>query len=184
MMPAVLTGADLASVFGHFLVLSLLAVGGAIAVAPEMQRWLVVDRAWLSDEQFTSSVALAQAAPGPNLLYVAVVGWNLAGVPGVLATMAGILIPSTTLTIAVARLAREHRETRAVRSFVAGLAPLTCALLFATGYVLAEPYVRDPEHRIGALALVGLSVGVMMKTRASPLWLIALGAVLGAIGWA
>lgn len=184
MTSPVLTGADLLFVFGHFLMLSLLAVGGAIAVAPEMQRWLVVDRGWLSDAQFTSSVALAQAAPGPNLLFVAVIGWNLAGAPGVVATMAGILIPSTTLTIAVARLAREHRETRAVRSFVAGLAPLTCALLFATAYLLAEPYVRDAQHRIGALVLVGLSAGVMTTTRASPLWLIALGAALGAIGWA
>ena len=63
---------DLPALFGHFLLLSLLAVGGAITTAPDMHRYLVAEHGWISDAQFTTSVALAQAAPGPNLLFVAV----------------------------------------------------------------------------------------------------------------
>jgi chromate transporter len=176
--------ADLVSLFAHFLLLSLLAIGGAIAAAPDMHRYLVGERGWLSDAQFTSSVALAQAAPGPNLLFVAVIGWNIAGALGVLVTMLGILIPSTTLALAVSRWARERRQTIGVRAFTAGMAPLTIGLLFATGWLLAEPFVRQPAHRIGALALMALTLVVMLKTRVSPIWLIAVGAVVGALGWA
>ena len=61
-MSTVLTGADWLALFAHFLSLSLLAIGGAITTAPAMHHYLVSEKAWLSDGQFTSSVALAQAA--------------------------------------------------------------------------------------------------------------------------
>ena len=80
---AVLSPADLLQLFGHFLLLSMLAVGGAITTTSEMQRWVVGERHWLTDAQFTASVALAQAAPGPNVMFVAVIGWNIGGLAGV-----------------------------------------------------------------------------------------------------
>jgi len=43
--------------FLHFAALSLLAIGGAITTAPDMQRYLV-ERGWIDNEQFTSSIAL------------------------------------------------------------------------------------------------------------------------------
>ena len=96
----------LVSLFLHFGMLSLLAIGGAITTAPDMQRYVVGDRGWLSDAQFTASVAIAQAAPGPNVLFVAVVGWNIAGLAGVVATLAGSLLPSTTLALSATRWGR------------------------------------------------------------------------------
>jgi chromate transporter len=78
----------------------------------------------------------------------------------------GILIPSTTLALAASRWARERRQTIGVRAFTAGMAPLTIGLLFATGWLLAEPFVRQPAHRIGTLALIALTL-VVMPRRAS-----------------
>ena len=72
-----LSSADWLDMFQHFASLSLLAVGGAITTAPDMHRYLVDETHWLSDAQFTSSIALAQAAPGPNILFVALMGWNV-----------------------------------------------------------------------------------------------------------
>ncbi len=169
--------------FGHFMVLSLLSVGGAIATAPDMHRYVVTQQHWISDAQFNASVAIAQAAPGPNVLFVAVMGWNIAGAAGALVTMLGILLPSSVLALWAGRWAYQRRETRAVRAFTLGLAPLTIGLLLATGWLLAEPLVSAPEHRLGALALVAISVVSMMKSRISPIWLVGLGAVVGALGW-
>jgi chromate transporter len=163
----------------QFLVLSLLAVGGAIATAPDMHRYVVVEHGWLSDAQFTSSVAIAQAAPGPNLLFVAVIGWNVAGFAGVAATMLGILIPSTTLAIAATRWGSQRRESRFVRAFTSGMAPVTLGLLLATGYVLTEP----SRTSLGAMALVVVTVLVIARTKLSPIWMVALGALVGALGW-
>jgi chromate transporter len=137
-----------ARLFAHFLVLSLLAVGGAITTAPDMHRYMVGEHHWITDAQFTTSIAIAQAAPGPNVLFVAVLGWNVAGPLGALATMTGILLPSTALSIYASRWGTARRETRAVRAFTTGLTPLTIGLLFATGWILAEPYIAS--RRIGS----------------------------------
>jgi chromate transporter len=162
------SAANLVGLFTHFLVLSLLAVGGAITTVPDMHRYIVTEQHWLSDAQFTASIAIAQAAPGPNVLFVAVLG---------------ILLPSTALSLWATRWGTQRRETRGVRAFTAGLAPLTIGLLLSTGWVLAEPYLREPAHRWGALALVALSVLVMMRSKLSPMWLVAIGSIAGALGW-
>ena len=70
-----LTGGDWGVVFAQYLLLSILSIGGAIGTAPEMHRFLVEQHHWMTNEQFSASVAIAQAAPGPNLLFVAVLGW-------------------------------------------------------------------------------------------------------------
>ncbi len=181
---ATLSHADLLGLFAHFLVLSLLAVGGAITTAPDMHRYVVDEHRWISDAQFSASVAIAQAAPGPNVLFVAVIGWNVAGPIGALATMSGTLLPSTALTLVATRWGTSRRETRGMRAFTAGLTPLTIGLLVATGWVLARPYVDFSAQGAGAIALIVVSIAGMLRTRVSPMWLVALGAVVGALGWA
>lgn len=178
-----LSAADLLGLFGHFLTLSLLAVGGAITTAPDMHRFVVDEHRWLTDAQFSASIAIAQAAPGPNVLFVAVIGWNVAGWLGALATMTGTLLPSTVLTLYANRWGAKRRETRGLRAFTSGMTPLTIGLLVATGWVLAQPYVVDGPHRLGALSLIAFSVAVMVRTRLSPMWLVGVGAVVGGLGW-
>jgi chromate transporter len=197
-MMITLTQADWWGLFGHFMSLSLLAVGGAITTAPDMQRYLVQEQQWLTDAQFTSSIALAQAAPGPNVMFVALMGWNVGlnaatglgmglgaygmGLLGVFVTMLGILLPSTTLTFAAARWGHRNRELRAVRAFKQGMAPIVVALLAATGWILATPAISFsvPWH----LWLVTLVATLMVwRTRIHLLWLLGAGGVLGWMGW-
>jgi chromate transporter len=185
-----LSWTDWLGLFSHFASLSLLAVGGAIATAPDMQRYLVGDRSWLTDAQFSSSVALAQAAPGPNILFVALMGWNVGltaggyktAVLGMFLTMAGMLLPSTTLTFLAARWGHRNRELRAVRAFKQGLAPIVVALLIATGWLLSLAHgngVRD--WRLWLVTVI--SALVVWRTKLHLLWLLGGGALLGALGW-
>ena len=177
--PLGLGPAEYAQLFVHFAMLSLLAVGGAITTVPEMQRWVVERRGWLDEAQFSGSIALAQAAPGPNVLFVAVIGFNVAGLAGVVAALGGSLLPSTLVALRFSRWVEPRREAPGVRAFVQGLAPVTIGLLLSTGWVLAEP-VRD---RPQAWILVGATVLLMLRTRLSPLWPMAAGALAGALGW-
>ena len=181
-MTGTLAATDLLALLGHFMLLSLLAVGGAITTASDMHRYLVVEHGWIGDAQFSASIAIAQAAPGPNVLFVAVLGWNVAGPLGAIATMTGTLLPSTLLTLSVTRWAAQRRDARGVRAFTVGMAPVTLGLLLATGWVLAEPFLRNQGQRPFALVLVGVTVGVMLRTKLSPMWLVALGAAVGAFG--
>ncbi len=173
----------LVPLFLHFAMISLLAIGGAISTAPEMHRFLVSDHGWLSDTQFTTSIAIAQAAPGPNVLFVAVLGWNVAGLPGAIATMSGTLLPSTTLALTATRWAAANRESRVVRAFTVGMTPLTLGLILATGCLLAKPYVLVPDHRWATLALIAATIALTLKTRISLVWMVLGGGVLGALGF-
>jgi chromate transporter len=178
MVAATLTAADWWGLFVHFLVLSLLAIGGAIATVPDMHRYLVGEKGWMSDEVFASSVALAQAAPGPNLLFVPVLGFQVAGVPGALVTLVGMLLPSTTLALTATRWMESRRDAIGVRAFVMGLMPVTLGLLLATGWVLAQALRGD----LALIALVAVAGIASWRTKIAPVWMVAAGAALGAIG--
>ena len=139
-MSIVLTPLDWLTMFGHFLSLSLMAVGGAIATAPDMHRYLVEQQHWLTESQFSASMALAQAAPGPNLLFIPLMGWNVGinsaggvaagtaawgwGLLGVFTSLVGMLLPSTTLALAAARWSHQNRDRLGVRAFKSGMAPV------------------------------------------------------------
>jgi chromate transporter len=172
--------ADWLALFTHFFGLSLLAIGGAISTVPDMNRFVVAQEGWLTDAQFTASVALAQAAPGPNVLFVAVIGFNIGGLAGVVATMAGTLLPSCTLALLATRFSRHGNRSPALRAFTTGMAPLTIGLLLSSSWILLEPTRRQWPV---ALLLVALTLWVMLRTRISPLWPLAAGAVVGALGW-
>ena len=197
-MTIVMTSADWLNLLTHFAALSLLGVGGAITTAPDMHRYLVTEKHWLTEPQFTSSIALAQAAPGPNVLFVALMGWNvglnagggLAAGPtawglamlGVVTAMTGIILPSSVLTYTATRWAHRNRGLRAVRAFKSGMAPIVIALLIATGWILATGGRYD--LRQWPLWLVALATALIVwRTKVHLLWLLGAGAVLGALGF-
>jgi len=175
--------------FTHFLSLSLLSVGGAISAAPDMHRFLVDKQGWLTDSQFTASIAIAQAAPGPNVLFVALMGWNVGlnagglgqALLGVLVTMLGILLPSSILTYLTSRWSHENRELRAVRAFKQGMAPIVIALLIATGWILASAH-GDPARDWPLWLTTVVSALLVWRTRLHMLWLLGIGGLLGWYG--
>jgi len=179
--------------FVHFLSLSLLSVGGTISTAPDMHRFLVDRQHWLSDAQFNASMAIAQSAPGPNVLWVALIGWHVGtnaggmwlGLLGVLIAMAGILIPSTILTYNAAQWGHRNRELRAVRAFKQGMAPIVVALILATSWILA---LANTGATKGLLAdgpvwlLTAVTCLIVWRTKIHLLWLLGAGALLGWFG--
>lgn len=185
-----LEAADWLNLFLHYLSLSLLAVGGAITTAPDMHRYLVEQQHWLTESQFNASIAIAQAAPGPNVLFVALMGWNVGqnaggwttAVLGVLATLGGILLPSTTLTYLAARWSHANRELRGVRAFKQGMAPIVVALLLATGWILSSAH-SDPARDAPLWVLTVACALLVWRTRIHLLWLLGAGALLGWFGW-
>ncbi|MGZ3253849.1 MAG: chromate transporter [Burkholderiaceae bacterium] len=177
---------DWLGLFVQYLMLSLLSVGGAISTTSEMHRYLVDQHRWLTQSQFSASIAIAQAAPGPNVLFVALMGWNVgintgslwAGLLGVCVTMIGIMLPSTTLTYLAAQWGHRNRELRSVRAFKQGMAPIVIALLISTGWILAVGNDQPAEDwRLWLLTI--FSALVIWRTRIHMLWLIAAGAILG-----
>lgn len=181
---------DWLDLFVHYLALSAMAIGGAITTAPDMYRYLVEQQHWLTPAQYATSIAIAQAAPGPNVLFVALMGWNVGmnaggygwAALGVLITMAGMLLPSTTLTYLAAQWGHTHRDWPVVRAFKQGLAPIVVALLFATGILLAGTHMHTLRDWPVAVVVVASAL-LVWRTRVHLLWLLTIGAALGATGW-
>ena len=189
---------DWLNLLTHFLSLSLLSVGGAVTTAPDMHRYLVDERHWLSDGQFNSSIALAQAAPGPNVLFIALVGWHvgmnagggfsagLAAWPtallGVLIALFGILLPSTTLTFAVARWGHQNKERQVVSAFKQGMAPVVIALLISTTWILTASH-GNGMHNWPLWLVTAISTVLVWRTKIHLLWLLGTGGVMGWLGW-
>ncbi|MGK5027654.1 chromate transporter [Janthinobacterium sp. RB2R34] len=182
----VLSTSDWLSLFCHYLMLSLMSVGGAISTTAEMHRFLVEQHGWLTQAQFNESIAIAQAAPGPNVLFVALMGWNVgmnagstaAACLGVLVTMVGIMLPSTTLTYMAASWGHRNRHLRGVRAFKQGMAPIVVALLISTGMILGGAnHNLTTDWPIWSLSVVaGL---IIWRTKIHLLWLLGAGGVLG-----
>ena len=186
---------DWFNLFVHYLSLSLLSVGGAITTAPDMHRYLVTNQHWLTDAQFNASIAIAQAAPGPNVLFVALLGWNvgmnagglLTGLLGVFLALLGILIPSTTLTYVAAQWGHRNRERRAVRAFKQGMAPVVVALLIATSWILSSANSNSTGNTSSlsdwpVWLLTAATALIVWRSKIHLLWLLGAGALMGWFG--
>ncbi|MYM22398.1 chromate transporter [Duganella sp. FT135W] len=182
----VLSAADWLDLFAHYMLMSLMSIGGAISTSTEMHRYLVEEHHWLTQAQFNNAIAIAQAAPGPNVLFVALMGWNVGlnagsyalAFAGVAVTMLGILIPSTTLTYLAARWGHQNRELLGVRAFKQGLAPVVVGLMVSVGVILATANGNPAQD--WPLWLVAAGAGLLIwRTRIHLLWLLAAGAVIG-----
>lgn len=182
--------ADWLHLLGYYLSLSLLTVGGAIATAPDMHRFLVDRQSWLTDPQFNASIAIAQAAPGPNVLFIGLLGWNVGlnaggwalGLLGMVLCLLGVMLPSTLLTWGAARWAHRNRGLRAVRAFKQGMTPVVLGLLLATAFVLGTAHGSFAESwRLWAVSAACMLL--VWRTRIHLLWLLGAGALLGAMGW-
>lgn len=185
----ILSWVDWLQFFLHFMLLSLLSVGGAVSTLPDMHRYLVAQQQWMSDAQFNASVAIAQAAPGPNVLFVALMGWHVgantgswwAGLFGVMIAMLGIILPSATLTFSFANWSHRNRDLILVRSFKLGMAPIVIGLLIATGWIMVSGQSGNFRPWTSYLA-TALSAMIVWRTQLHLLWLLAAGALAGWFG--
>lgn len=162
-----------------FSLLSLITVGGVITVLPEMHRTVVDVHGWMSDTEFAHLFALAQAAPGPNILVVSLIGWKVAGLAGAVVATGAVCAPSSILTYIVSSIWQRFRGNRWRELIEDGLVPVTVGLMLAGGYLIT----LAADHSPLAFVVTGVTAGTVLATRIHPLWLLAAGGMLGIAGW-
>ncbi len=167
-------------IFVHFAMLSMMAIGGGVIVlAPDVQRFVVDVNHWLDKDTFLAAYTIAQAAPGPNMLYVTLVGWFAAGWLGALAATIAIVVPPAILTL-VALRSSDHPRARSLGDALrAAFLPFSVGLVMATGWSLAQA----AHQGWGSALLTGFTVAVFLWRKFNPLWLMAIGAIVGMLGW-
>jgi len=165
--------------FLEFALLSFVAFGGATALLPEMHRVVVDHHHWLDDTTFTHLYAIAQAAPGPNVLVVTLIGWEIAGLLGALAATLAMCLPMSVLIYLLIDRWESFAGRRWQKAISLGVAPLAVGLVFSGAALIAQAAGFGPA----AWGLVAVSVAVNLRTKLHPLWLIGAGALIGLLGW-
>ena len=160
----------------HLALLSLMAVGGGlILIAPEVRDYVVGEKHWLVNEQFAAAYAIAQAAPGPNLLFISLVGWLVAGWFGAIGATVSAILPSTLLTLALMKLRARQAGSKLSEALQHAFTPISIGLVGATAWIFAG--VSNADWRADVLTL--LSAVIVLSTRLNPVALIAVGALAG-----
>ncbi|HMA73398.1 MAG TPA: chromate transporter [Xanthobacteraceae bacterium] len=170
----------LTALFLQFAILSFFAVGGGGSAVPEMHRQTVEIAQWLTDRQFSELFAIAQAAPGPNIMFVALLGHFIAGVPGAVVATVAMCGPSCVLAYAVSQVVERFRAARWRIAIQAGLVPVTIGLLTASALIIA----RAADHDWGGFAITAGTFAFVYWTSLSPLLAFAVAALLGLSGFA
>ena len=163
-----------------FALLSLLSIGGANATVPEIHRQLVEVHHWMDDKTFADLIAIGQAAPGPNVLIVSMIGWHMAGVAGLLVATAAIVAPSAVLAIAVGRLMTRYEASETIALVRRALAPIAVGFMLASGVVMTKASFEGPL----SVLIVACVAAAVYGTKVSPVWGILAGCALGAAGHA
>lgn len=170
---------SISELFWRFCFFSLMAVGGANALLPEIFRHVVILDKWLLSAEFATFYAIAQAAPGPNVLIVALIGWKLQGLPGALACMIGMVLPSSLIAFGVGKLWYRFRDSPWRKMIERGLAPITIGLVLGSGCLLLNTAASSWK-----LYLIGIATAIASYFfRHNPLWWLAIAAVCGVMGW-
>lgn len=174
----------------HLGLLSLISMGGPVALIPDIHSYLVNQHHWISEKAFTDSVVIAQTSPGPNVLFLVLIGWNIGlnsgsyigAILGALCCLFSYLLPCSIFFICAAKWVEKYRFARIVRAFKFGMGPIVVSLLIASGVVIAYTSSHQSIHwQLWLLVL--LTVALVISKKVSMLLLLLLGAALGALGF-
>jgi len=142
-----------------------------------MQRQVVEVHHWMTAEDFSALFALGQAAPGPNLMIVTLVGWHVAGFYGMLVTTIAKFGPSSLVTILMLHVWERFKDRPWRRHVQSGLLPVTAGLVAASAALIAHASISN-----GILAAITAATAIIaLKTKLHPLWLLFGGAMAGMI---
>jgi chromate transporter len=158
-----------------YVTLSFLCIGGTIPLIPDMHRFFVDSRGLMTTSEFAGYIALAQAAPGPNILYVALFGYHVAGIIGALTTLGAISLGPFALVVLTTKFFARLQANPWREIVLRGLAPVTVGLMLAGCALLTQGFVDARAWLIAAIALACF----FAFNKIHPLWFIALGGVTG-----
>lgn len=169
--------------FYHILILftslSLLSIGGGNSVIPEMHHKAVTNYGWMTDKQFADIFAISQAAPGPSILIVTLVGYKAGGVAGAILATIAMMLPAAALVYMVTCFWQKAEKSPVRAAVEKGFAPLTVGLVLASGYVMS----RAADHDWRAYLLTGICTVIFTTTKLNPIVVVAVAGLVGWLGW-
>src|SRR6202044_3003081 len=131
-------GGVLLALAAFFAATSLFTIGGANSAVPEMHRYAVDVQHWLTDREFSTTFALAQLTPGPNIIIVTLIGYHVAGILGALVTTLAMCGPPGVFAFFVGGAADRFKGAVWHGVLSRALVPVTIGLTAASAAVVAD----------------------------------------------
>lgn len=172
--------APLAQVGATFLLLSFASFGGATALVPELQRQVVEVRGWMDGAEFAQLFAIAQAAPGPNIILTSLIGWRVAGLAGMAVATLASVVPTSLLAFGFGRLVGQGEARPFGRVLREALARVGVGLILGSACVMGRQVTTSA---LNDLIFAGAAAAVLF-TRRNPVWPLLAGAGLGVLAGA
>jgi chromate transporter len=159
----------------------LQSFGGGASTTFLIQRAFIEKHRWLSIEEFMHLWSLCLLTPGINLVALTVlIGKKLGGTRGIVASLAGMLLPSAAITCLLAALFKQIEHVAAVQAVLRGVIPATGGIMLLVGLNFALPLIRRGYYKEGILYLLGS--GIIMIACALAVILLKLSVIIVVLG--
>lgn len=164
--------------FWSFLSIGAFTFGGGYAMLPLIRKSLVEKSRWLKDEEFVDAIAVAQSAPGPIAVNIAVItGYKLSGLKGTLAAVLGAILPSFVILIIVATFFLGIQNNRFVRAALTGMRPAIVALMASAVYDIGKNTIKSGQAAVLSIAALVL----LLIVKLHPVLVIIAAAIVGLV---
>lgn len=173
-------------IFWVFFKIGFLSFGGVFGVLPELERMIVIERGWVTHDQFIQSYVIGQFLPGPNMVMCPLIGYWVSGYSGLVAGFTGIYLGPLLIMGAAYAVYSRGRELEWIRRTELSLRPLVFGLLFSAALKLTWLQTAGLAGSHEALFRgVGIAITVaggyaVLKQKISGLNIVFL---LGAVWW-
>lgn len=169
-----------------FFLIGLFCFGGGYGILPFIQSE-VIERGWMTAQEFVNVIAVSESTPGPLGINVATyVGFKMGGIPGAVCSTLGLMLPAFVLVLLVSGILRTEQGNQLWKRFIIGIQPVVVGLILYAAYTIAQSElikISDGAISIQWYAVILAVIGFfgVQKWKMHPVLLIGTAALLGAI---
>lgn len=175
--------------FWSFIQVGCFTIGGGYAAMPLIRDQVVVHHGWLTMQEFTDLITIAEMTPGPIAVNSATfVGSQIAGIPGAVTATFGCILPSCVIVSLLAYVYRRYRNLSSIQSVLSCLRPAVVALIAAAGVSIlqlvtfGEKTVQQGSVNVFAVVLFAAALLVLRIKKWNPILVMVLCGVLYTAG--
>lgn len=156
---------------------SILSYGGGPASIPLMQKEVVNNYHWFTNEQFADALAMGNTLPGPIAPKMgAYVGYNVAGVLGAVVSVVATVVPTAVAIVLIANLLNSFKDSPRMKGMLQVAKPIVVVLLLQSA---VELMTKKTYPNLSAFIVSGVAVVAIFLFRIHPAIVILAGLVTG-----
>ncbi|MGN0965350.1 chromate transporter [Dysosmobacter sp. HCP28S3_G4] len=169
---------ELWTLFWTFAKVGVMTFGGGYAMLPILQREVVENKGWATEEELVDYFAIGQCTPGIIAVNTATfIGQKYRGIAGGITATLGVVFPSLIIISILAGLITNFSHLAWVQNAFAGIQVCVCVLIFNAVMKLLKKSVVD--KRTAVIFSLVLAGGLFLNV--SPVWFVVAAALAGIV---